>query len=135
MWILRANVPAGCLRIESVEIWQQVTVRYSTVFSLSVGSHSTLKELGKKTQRKKRQDHGKGLIPKDRIMSQDRMPGIPNSVSSITVKHKSGKNSRLWFKSYEQGKEQWMGKAVDIVWLDEEPPQDIYSHHFLTVKY
>ena len=22
---------------------------------------------------------------------------------------------------------QWMGKAVDVTWLDEEPPQDIYS--------
>ena len=73
------------------------------------------------------EDWGKGMIPKDRILQTDRMPGIPNAISAITVRHKSGRNSKLWFKSYEQGKEQWMGKAVDIVWLDEEPPQDIYS--------
>tara|TARA_R100000656_G_scaffold106525_1_gene78639 strand:+ start:2205 stop:3626 length:1422 start_codon:yes stop_codon:yes gene_type:complete len=73
------------------------------------------------------EDWGKGLIPKDRIIHTDRLPGIPNAISAVTVKHKSGKNSKIWFKSYEQGKEQWMGKAVDIVWLDEEPPQDIYS--------
>ena len=73
------------------------------------------------------EDWGKGFIPKDRILTTERMPGIPNAISSITVKHITGRNSRLWFKSYEQGKEQWMGKAVDLVWLDEEPPQDIYS--------
>ena len=28
VWILRANVPAGWLRIESVEIWREVTARY-----------------------------------------------------------------------------------------------------------
>ena len=73
------------------------------------------------------EDYGKGLIPKDRIVHTDRLPGIPNAYSAVTVRHASGKNSKIWFKSYEQGKEQWMGKAVDIVWLDEEPPQDIYS--------
>ena len=72
------------------------------------------------------EDWGRGMIPKDRILHTDRMPGIPNAYSAVTVKHKSGRNSKLWFKSYEQGKEQWMGKAVDIVWLDEEPRQDIY---------
>jgi phage terminase large subunit-like protein len=73
------------------------------------------------------EDWGKGIIPKNRIVKTERQPGIPNSLSMVIVKHVSGRNSRLWFKSYEQGKEQWMGKAVDIVWLDEEPPQDIYS--------
>ena len=73
------------------------------------------------------EDWGKGMIPKDRILTTERMPGIPNAISSVTIKHITGRNSKLWFKSYEQGKEQWMGKAVDIVWLDEEPPQDIYS--------
>ena len=55
------------------------------------------------------------------------MPGVPNAYQSLNVKHVSGKNSKLIFKSYEQGKMQWMGKAVDVTWLDEEPPQDIYS--------
>ena len=73
------------------------------------------------------EDWGKGLIPKDRIIHTDRLPGIPNAISAVTVKHKSGKNSKIWFKSYEQGKEQWMGKAVDIVWLD--PRLDIHDIH------
>jgi phage terminase large subunit-like protein len=74
------------------------------------------------------EEYGKGAIPRELIVGTPlRLPGIPNAVQSLVVKHVSGKNSKLMFKSYEQGKQQWMGKAVDVVWLDEEPPQDIYS--------
>jgi phage terminase large subunit-like protein len=44
----------------------------------------------------------------------------------VLVKHVNGK-SRLQFKSYDSGASAWMGVAVDVVWMDEEPPQDIYS--------
>jgi phage terminase large subunit-like protein len=73
------------------------------------------------------EDFGKGALPKDVILKWDRQPGIPNAVSTVTVKHASGKNSKCYLKSYEQGKQAWMGKAIDVVWMDEEPPQDIYS--------
>lgn len=73
------------------------------------------------------EDFGKGAIPKALIGKTERQPGIPNAYQSILVKHTSGKNSKLYFKSYEQGKKAWMGKAVDVTWLDEEPPQEIYS--------
>ena len=72
-------------------------------------------------------EFGTGTIPKGLIVKTERLPGIPNAISTVSVKHVSGKNSKLWFKSYEQGKEQWMGVAVDACWLDEEPPQNIYS--------
>jgi len=73
-------------------------------------------------------EFGKGSIPKQYIVGTPlRMPGVPNAYQSLNVKHVSGRNSKLIFKSYEQGKMQWMGKAVDVTWLDEEPPQDIYS--------
>ena len=70
---------------------------------------------------------GKGAIPKDTIGKTERQPGIPNAYQSVLIKHTSGRNSKLHLKSYEQGKQAWMGKAVDVTWLDEEPPQDIYS--------
>jgi len=73
------------------------------------------------------EDFGHGAIPKDAIGKTERQPGIPNAYQSVLVKHTSGRNSKLFFKSYEQGKQAWMGKAVDVTWLDEEPPQDIYS--------
>jgi len=34
---------------------------------------------------------------------------------------------RIVFKNYEQGVDKFGGKDVDIVWFDEEPPQDIYK--------
>ena len=73
------------------------------------------------------EDWGKGALPRDALLTTVRSPGIPNAISSVVIKHISGKNSKLFFKSYEQGKEQWMGSAVDCVWMDEEPPQPIYS--------
>ena len=73
------------------------------------------------------EDFGKGAVPKESIIKWERQPGIPNAISTVTVRHASGRNSKCFMKSYEQGKQAWMGKAVDVVWMDEEPPQDIYS--------
>ena len=70
---------------------------------------------------------GKGAIPLDRIVDTVRKPGVPNAFSSAIVKHKTGGNSTISFKAYEQGFEKFMGESVHIVWLDEEPPSDIFS--------
>jgi phage terminase large subunit-like protein len=45
----------------------------------------------------------------------------------MKVRHVSGEYSRLGFKSYEQGWEEFQGTAKDIVWLDEEPSMEIYT--------
>ena len=40
----------------------------------------------------------------------------------------------LWqvkFKNYEQGVDKWAGKDVDLIWFDEEPPQDIYKESLM----
>ena len=73
------------------------------------------------------EEFGKGAIPKHLIVSTERQPGVPNALAQVVVKHISGRNSKLQLKSYEQGKQAWMGTAVQCCWLDEEPPQDIYS--------
>ncbi len=70
---------------------------------------------------------GTGAIPKHLIISTERNPGVPNGIGMALIKHTSGENSRLMFKSYDSGAVAWMGVAVDVIWLDEEPPQDIYS--------
>ena len=33
----------------------------------------------------------------------------------------------LTLKSYEQGRKKFQGTEIDLVWLDEEPPEDVYS--------
>jgi phage terminase large subunit-like protein len=70
---------------------------------------------------------GKGAIPKECIGKTMRKAGIPGALETVMIKHVTGKWSRIMFKSYESGKEQWMGVGVDFVWLDEEPPMDIFS--------
>lgn len=71
--------------------------------------------------------HGTGSIPINCIIETVRKPGVPNAHSSVLIKHVTGENSRLGFKAYEMGAIKWAGEPVDVIWLDEEPPADIYS--------
>jgi phage terminase large subunit-like protein len=71
--------------------------------------------------------HGTGLIPGDCILKTTPKPGIPDAVDAVWVKHVSGGHSMLWFKSYDQRREAFQGMELDVVWLDEEPPLEIYT--------
>ena len=70
---------------------------------------------------------GKAAVPLECIGKTTRKPGIPEAFESVKVKHVSGRWSKIIFKGYESGKKGWMGTAVDIDWLDEEPPPEIFS--------
>ena len=70
---------------------------------------------------------GSGTVPRSCIVKTERKPGVPNAKSVALIKHVSGGNSSLFFKAYEMGQEKWQGRSVDCIWLDEEPPRDIYS--------
>ena len=70
---------------------------------------------------------GTGSIPLKYIVDTIRKAGVPNALNSVIIKHVSGGHSRLGFKSYDMGKEKWMGESVDVIWLDEEPPTPIYT--------
>jgi phage terminase large subunit-like protein len=71
---------------------------------------------------------GTGLIPGDAIARTVRASGgIADQIDSVYVTHQSGGESQLTFKSYDQRREGFEGTEQDIVWLDEEPPLDIYT--------
>ena len=73
---------------------------------------------------------GTGFIPRDTIHPNGgkiRQCGIADVVESMKVKHKLGGWSQINFKTYEQGRRRWQGTAQHVVWLDEEPPADIYT--------
>ena len=71
---------------------------------------------------------GTGYIPGlDFAGPPSRALGIRDLIDTVTVKHLSGGNSTLSFKSYEKGREKWQGETLDGVWFDEEPPLDIYT--------
>jgi phage terminase large subunit-like protein len=77
---------------------------------------------------------GAGAIPRgcvkwDKDVSLAR--GVTGLYDTLLVTHVTdgvaGGKSILTLKSYEQGRKKWQGDAVDVVWYDEEPPDDIYN--------
>lgn len=72
-------------------------------------------------------DWGTGYIPKDCVLDWSRKNGVADALDSVTVKHVNGGASTFSFKSYDQGRAKWQANTVDLVWFDEEPPQDVYS--------
>lgn len=70
---------------------------------------------------------GTAAVPRDAIIEIRPRPGVANAVASLTVRHESGGESTLLLKSYDQGREKFQADTLDGVWLDEEPPYDIYT--------
>lgn len=70
---------------------------------------------------------GTGLIPGDVLQDTSRRPGVPNALAAITTKHTSGGISSLVLKSFDQGRAKFQGDTIDLGWLDEEPPLEIYT--------
>ena len=70
---------------------------------------------------------GTGSIPAECIVGTSRRMGVANALDTVQVKHVSGGVSTLGFKSYDQGRQKWQGSVRDGIWLDEEPPLDIYT--------
>lgn len=70
---------------------------------------------------------GTGLLPKSAILKTTVSHGVGDSIDTVQVRHVSGGISTLQFLSYEKGREKFQGASVDVIWLDEESPLDIFS--------
>lgn len=75
----------------------------------------------------RREEWGTGYIPGSTIGDVSMGRGTPDSVDTVSIRHVSGGYSTLQFKSYERGREKWQGAALEVVWMDEESPMDIYT--------
>lgn len=82
-----------------------------------------IKLLGEDTAR------GTGMIPGHAI-HKSIMKG-PGQIGTVWVKHRTGGISILQIKSYDQGREAYEGTEQHVIWLDEEPPEDIYTECLL----
>jgi phage terminase large subunit-like protein len=72
------------------------------------------------------------MIPGDDIIGKPMsMQGVPGAIDTVLVQHVSGGQSLLQFKSYDQGRRTFQGTKKDLVWLDEEPPLDVYEECLL----
>lgn len=73
-------------------------------------------------------EFGTGLIPKDCILGNPtHRAGVAQAVDTIRIRHVSGGTSWLGLKSFDQGRAKYQGTAKDVIWLDEEPPLDVYT--------
>ncbi len=70
---------------------------------------------------------GTGAIPKKSIKGYTAKRGVADAIDTVTIKHSSGGESLLAFKSYDQGRTKFQGETLDLVWLDEEPDLEIYT--------
>jgi phage terminase large subunit-like protein len=76
-------------------------------------------------------EFGTGLIPKADLVRTTAKAGVADAIETISVRHASGGESRLTFKSYDQRREAFQGSEQDVIWLDEEPPLDVYTECLL----
>src|SRR5215831_3893091 len=71
---------------------------------------------------------GSGMIPRELFVDKPSLTrGVTDAYDTIQVKHASGGVSLIRFKSFEQGRAKFQGEGCDWVWLDEEPPLDVYA--------
>lgn len=67
------------------------------------------------------------FIPEHLIDETTTKPGTPKALSDIYVRHVSGGLSVISLKDYMQERAAFEGQRVDVIWLDEEAPKDIFD--------
>lgn len=70
---------------------------------------------------------GVGLVPGDDIGGITWRGGFSDLADTVAIRHRAGGWSSLGIKSYQQGRGSFEGTEQDVIWLDEEPPLDIYT--------
>lgn len=70
---------------------------------------------------------GTGLVPLEDIGRITWKRGVADFADTIQIKHQTGGWSLLGLKSYQQGRGSFEGTEQDGIWLDEEPPMNIYG--------
>lgn len=69
---------------------------------------------------------GQGFIPKECLPNKVpiRQCGVAGVADSIRVRHVRGE-AIIQYKTYEQGWRKWQASAPDIIWMDEEPDENV----------
>lgn len=74
---------------------------------------------------------GTGAIPRDYIGERTRKAQVPNAVQTVLVKHHTDGVfdgwSKIDFKAFEQGEKKFMGTSQHEIWLDEQPPDGLFT--------
>ena len=94
-------------------------VSLSTRFGRDVAQRKILKYLDKE------------LIIETVMLSGRKASAERGVIDYILVRNRFGTESKIGFKSCDQGREKFQGEGLDWVWFDEEPPEDIYEECLL----
>lgn len=78
-------------------------------------------------------EFGTGMIPgdcldRDKCSSSRAASGL---FDGVPVRHSSGGWSMLRFRSYDQGRTAFEGVERDVIWEDEEAPEDVHSENLM----
>jgi phage terminase large subunit-like protein len=74
---------------------------------------------------------GTGMLPGDTILDVRTSRGVADAIDSVYVRHASGGASVLGFKSYAEGRANFQGTSKHVIWVDEEPPLEVYTEALL----
>lgn len=74
---------------------------------------------------------GTGMLPAHTIVDTTTKLGLADAIESVFVRHVSGGISTIQLKSFDQRREAFQGTTCDVIWLDEEPEQDIVTECLL----
>lgn len=77
---------------------------------------------------------GTGFVTKNLIGRQLAGHGTSGLLDTLWIRHVSGGWSKVGFKTYGQGRERWQAAYLDIIWVDEEPPDDVYEEAVARLK-
>ncbi len=90
-------------------------------------THKTVREILQEKLLGRFGEYGTGMIPGDALLRVTNKSGIAEAGDRIYVRHVSGGTSILALKSYQEGRKSFQGAGLDLVWLDEEVPIEIYD--------
>jgi phage terminase large subunit-like protein len=69
---------------------------------------------------------GTGLIPLDNIIGRPTMArGIADFVDTVSIRRETGGKAVIRQKTHEMDRQAWQGEAVDEIWIDEDPGDDV----------
>lgn len=78
-------------------------------------------------------ERGIGMIPAHLIQKVTPKPGTPHAFEFINVEHVSGGTSYIQSKSYDQGREAYQGRGLEVIWNDEEVTAEIADEERLRI--
>jgi phage terminase large subunit-like protein len=106
-------------------------LRYTRPILIWVGGDTatTVRDIIQKKLIGEVNDMGSGMLPKEKIIKEEckSRRNVPDAMEILRVRHITGGTSTIVLKTYEQGRATWQGTEVDFIWVDEEPPEDVYG--------